>query len=76
VVTPEFKLYSQQVVNNARALAAALVSRGEQVLTGGTDSHMIMWDIRPHDLTGSKVEKVMEAMSMTVNKNSLVGDKS
>jgi glycine hydroxymethyltransferase len=64
------------VVTNARALSAALVNRGEQVLTGGTDSHMIMWDVRPHDLTGSKVEKVMEALSMTVNKNSLVGDKS
>jgi len=46
------------------------------VLTGGTDTHMVMWDVRPHDLTGSKVEKVLEAISMTVNKNSLVGDKS
>ena len=76
VATPEFKVYSQQVVSNARTLAAALIKRGEQVLTGGTDTHMVMWDVRPHDLTGSKVEKVLEAISMTVNKNSLVGDKS
>jgi glycine hydroxymethyltransferase len=76
VATPEFKVYSQQVVSNARTLAAALIKRGEKVLTGGTDTHMVMWDVRPHDLTGSKVEKVLEAISMTVNKNSLVGDKS
>jgi len=45
-------------------------------LTGGTDTHMVMWDVRPHDLTGSKVEKVLEALCITVNKNSLIGDKS
>lgn len=76
VATPEFKIYSKQVIENARALAAGLIKRGEVVLTGGTDTHMVMWDVRPHDLTGSKVEKVLEAINMTVNKNSLVGDKS
>jgi glycine hydroxymethyltransferase len=76
VATEEFKVYSRQIVANARALAAALIEKGEKVLTDGTDSHMVMWDLRPHDLTGSKVEKVLEACSMTVNKNSLVGDKS
>ncbi len=49
---------------------------GEKVLTDGTSTHLVMWDLRPHDLTGSKVEKVLEAIQMTVNKNSLVGDKS
>lgn len=76
VATPEFREYAVQVIKNARALAQKLIDLGEQVLTGGTDTHMVMWDVRPHDLTGSKVEKVLEAMSMTVNKNSLVGDKS
>lgn len=76
VATPEFKAYSRQVVENARAMAGALMKRGEKVLTDGTDTHMVMWDLRPHDLTGSKVEKVLEAINMTVNKNSLVGDKS
>lgn len=76
VATDEFKSYSKQVIENARALAKFLIQSGEKVLTDGTDTHMVMWDLRPHDLTGSKVEKVLEAISMTVNKNSLIGDKS
>lgn len=64
------------MVTNARALAKALTDKGESVLTNGTDTHMVMWDLRPHDLTGSKVEKVLEEIGITVNKNSLVGDKS
>ena len=76
VATDEFKAYSKQVIENARTLAKVLMAKGEKVLTDGTDTHMVMWDLRPHDLTGSKVEKLLEALSMTVNKNSLVGDKS
>lgn len=53
VATPEFKIYSQLVIANAKALANALISRGESVITGGTDSHMVLWDVRPHDLTGT-----------------------
>ncbi len=49
---------------------------GEKFITDGTDNHLIMWDLRPHDLTGSKVEKVLDKMHITTNKNSLVGDKS
>ncbi len=64
------------MVANAKALANALISRGESVITGGTDSHMVLWDVRPHDLTGTQVDKVFEALSMTVNKCTLVGDKS
>lgn len=52
------------------------MSKGEAIWSNGTDCHMVLWDVRPHDLTGSKVDKVLEAISMTVNKNSLVGDKS
>ena len=48
VATEEFKVYSRQIVANARALAAALIEKGEKVLTDGTDSHMVMWDLRPH----------------------------
>ena len=76
VNTPEFKEYSFKVIKNARALCAALIERGEKISTGGTDTHLIMWDLRPHDLTGSKVEKTLEAMCITVNKNSLIGDTS
>lgn len=76
VVTPEFKAYSQQVIDNARHCAKYLMEKGEKVITDGTDTHMVMWDLRPHGLTGSKVEKVMDAIGVTINKNSVVGDKS
>jgi glycine hydroxymethyltransferase len=49
---------------------------GERFITNGTDNHLIMWDVRPHDLTGAKVDKVLDAMHITTNKNALVGDKS
>lgn len=76
VNSDEFRTYSSQVVANARALAEALGKRGEKFITGGTDNHLLMWDIRPHELTGSKVEKVFDKMHITTNKNALVGDKS
>lgn len=52
------------------------MKNGEKFITNGTDNHLLMWDIRPHDLTGAKVDKVLEKMNITTNKNSLVGDKS
>ena len=76
VATPEFKEYSEQVVKNARALASALVEKGEKLITDGTDCHLLLWDVRPHGLTGSKVDKVLDVMHITANKNSVVGDKS
>ena len=72
----EFKQYTDQVCKNAKALADALIKNGEKLITDGTDNHLIMWDVRPHGLTGSKVEKVLEYMGITANKNSVVGDKS
>ena len=76
VATPEFATYSKQVISNARALAAAMMEKGEKLITDGTDTHLVMWDLRPHGLTGSKVEKILDLMHMTTNKNSVVGDKS
>lgn len=76
VATPEFKVYSQQVVDNAKALAKGLMDRGEKLICDGTINHLVMWDLRPHGLTGSKVEKVLDMMHITTNKNSVVGDKS
>merc|ERR1719263_2255951 len=52
------------------------MDRGEKLICDGTQNHLVMWDLRPHGLTGSKVEKVMDMMHMTANKNSVVGDKS
>jgi len=52
------------------------MAAGEALITNGTDNHLVMWDVRPHDLTGSKVDKVLDWMHISCNKNSVVGDKS
>merc|ERR1712176_561772 len=76
VATPEFKEYSQQVCANAKALGEALVSKGHKLASGGTDNHLILWDLRPHGLTGGKVEKVCDFCNITLNKNCVAGDVS
>jgi glycine hydroxymethyltransferase len=52
------------------------MDKGEKLICDGTINHLVMWDLRPHGVTGSKVEKVMDLMHITANKNSVVGDKS
>ena len=74
--TGDFKLYIQAVKANARALAAALQSKGYKIVTGGTDNHMVLWDARPTGVSGAKLEKMLEMCSISVNKNSVVGDTS
>merc|ERR1719434_673165 len=76
VATPEFKEYSKQVVANAKTIAETLQSKGHKLATDGTDNHLILWDLRPHGLTGSKVEKVCDCVSITLNKNTVPGDAS
>lgn len=76
VASDDFRNYSKQVISNAQALYQALHKHGEKFITDGTDNHLLMWDVRPHDLTGAKVDKVLDKMHITTNKNSLVGDKS
>lgn len=68
VATPEYKAYMQQVKRNAQALAAALVRRNCRLVTGGTDNHMILWDLRNLGLTGKNFEKVCELCHITLNK--------
>mmetsp|Transcript_25365 Transcript_25365/g.24718 ORF Transcript_25365/g.24718 Transcript_25365/m.24718 type:complete len:139 (-) Transcript_25365:31-447(-) len=53
-----------------------MVAKGEIFITGGSDNHLLMWDVRPHGLTGSKLEKIFDKMHITTNKNAVVGDKS
>lgn len=73
---PAFSEYAKQVVENAQALGEGLIQRGHELATGGTDNHLILWDVRPLGLTGSKVDKVLEQVGITANKNSLHGDVS
>lgn len=74
--TPEFKRYQQQVISNAQALAGALMAKGSKIVTGGTDNHLMLWDLRPEGITGSKMEKACDLCHITLNKNAVVGDVS
>lgn len=76
VSTPMFKEYAKAVKANAKALADVLKSKGHKLASGGTDNHLLLWDLRPHGLTGSKVEKICEAASITLNRNAVHGDAS
>jgi glycine hydroxymethyltransferase len=71
---PEFKLYAQQIVANARALAATLVERGLAIVTGGTDSHVMSVDLRPKGQNGKDTEAALEAAFITCNKNGIPFD--
>ena len=74
--TPQFREYAAAVRANARALAAALTAKGYTMVSGGTDNHLVLWDLRPLGLTGSKMEKLCDAVAITLNKNAVHGDKS
>ncbi|KAF9109584.1 Serine hydroxymethyltransferase, cytosolic [Mortierella sp. AM989] len=74
--SPEFKLYAKQVIANSKALAATLLKHGYKIVTDGSDNHLILWDLRPNKLTGSKVERICDMVSITLNKNSVCGDVS
>merc|ERR1711998_351196 len=74
--SPEFKEYAGLVQKNAKALAEGLQKLGHEVVTGGTDNHMVLWDVRPKKLTGSKLEKILDYCNITVNKNTIYGDKN
>jgi glycine hydroxymethyltransferase len=71
---PEFVQYSRSVVENAQALAGALQDQGLRVVSGGTDNHMMLIDLRGIDLTGNVVEEALERASITVNKNMIPFD--
>ncbi|MCZ8311866.1 MAG: serine hydroxymethyltransferase [Magnetospirillum sp.] len=71
---PEFKAYAARVVENARALAARLVEHGLAIVSGGTDSHLMLVDLRPKNLTGTVAEKSLERAGLTCNKNGIPFD--
>ncbi|KAG5498410.1 hypothetical protein JIQ42_03216 [Leishmania sp. Namibia] len=76
VASPEWRAYITQVKANAKALASALHESGETLVSGGTDNHLLLWNLRPHSLTGSKMEKLLDMTRITANKNTIPGDKS
>jgi glycine hydroxymethyltransferase len=71
---PEFKAYARQVVDNAQALAAVLVERGAAIVSGGTDTHLMLVDLRPKGVTGKATEAALEHALMTCNKNGVPFD--
>jgi len=71
---PEFKAYQQAVVDNARALSASLVEQGLAIVTGGTDCHLLLVDLRPKRVTGKAAEATLERAHMTANKNAIPFD--
>jgi glycine hydroxymethyltransferase len=74
VLEPEFREYARKVVENAKALAVALQGRGFAIVSGGTDSHLMLVDLRPKGLTGKLAEQLLNRAGITVNKNTIPDD--
>ncbi len=72
--TPEFKTYARQIRANAVTLASSLTTEGLRVVSGGTDNHLMLVDVRPLEVTGKQAEKALDAVGITVNKNTIPYD--
>ena len=73
-LTPEFKTYQQNIVANAKALADGLLAEGFDLVSGGTDNHLMLCDLRPFSLTGKEFERRLDDVYITVNKNAIPND--
>ena len=71
---PEFKAYQHQIVINAKAMADALLSRGVKLVSGGTDNHLMLVDLKEADISGRELEERLDTVHITVNKNKIPGD--
>ncbi|MBR5187219.1 MAG: serine hydroxymethyltransferase [Clostridia bacterium] len=71
---PEFKAYQEQIVKNAKALEKALLAEGFDLVSGGTDNHLLLVDLRPMNITGKELEKRLDEVYITVNKNAIPDD--
>ena len=71
---PEFKEYQEQVAKNAQALCKGLQNRGIKIVSGGTDNHLMLVDLTPFDLTGKEIEKLLDSVNITCNKNTIPND--
>jgi glycine hydroxymethyltransferase len=74
LLTPEFKTYMQQVQKNAQAMAAALVAKGYEIISGGTDNHLMLIDLRNKNISGKKAQETLDRAHITLNKNSVPFD--
>ena len=75
-MTPEFRQYQENVIKNAKTLEVEFRRMGYKLVSDGTDSHMVLLDLRPKSLDGARVEAVLEQVNIACNKNSVPGDKS
>ncbi len=71
---PEFKAYQEQVVRNAKALANALIARGQKIVSGGTDNHLMLLDLIGLEVTGKELQNRLDEVYITVNKNTVPGE--
>ena len=71
---PEFKEYAHQIIKNAQALSKGLMDRGVKIVSGGTDNHLMLIDLRGEDVTGKELEKRLDAAHITCNKNTVPND--
>ena len=71
---PEFKLYQRQIVANAKAMADTLLANGVKLVTGGTDNHLMLIDLKDADISGRELEERLDTVHITVNKNKIPGD--
>ena len=73
-LAPEFKSYQQQVLKNAQIVAETLIQRGLRIVSGRTESHVMLVDLRPKNITGKEAESVLGSAHMTINKNAIPND--
>jgi glycine hydroxymethyltransferase len=73
-LSPDFQQYSMQVIENAQAMADQLLARGLPIVSGGTDTHLMLVDVGSRGLSGSKAEKLLDSVGITCNKNTIPGD--
>lgn len=71
---PEFKVYQQNIVDNAKALCQGLLNRGIRIVSGGTDNHLMLVDLTNYDQSGKAVEKLLDSVNITCNKNTIPND--
>ena len=71
---PAFKVYQQAILDNAQAFAAALIKEGFRLVSGGTDNHLVLVDVRGQNITGKDAEKLLDAVGITCNKNTIPFD--